>query len=194
VRTHCPSPSQQQQQRSDRLPGTQQNHSCQSYRTDDATASGGASAAVVRHPHVAVAGVQSGHGHLGRPPGITVCRPDGAVRARADERRPVVAGAQAEDQAVRAQHAAVPHAGILQRNFESGSAGGPERYTGSYGNVCYTATDGEDPVVGHQRELHRVRTEHRHHVLHVQQRVVCAVTDRQPYWHVGAKNEEIRGK
>jgi len=64
---------------------------------------------------------------VGRPPGIAVCRPDGAVRARADERRPVVAGAQAEGQAFFAQPAAVPHDGSLQRCFESSSAGGPGR-------------------------------------------------------------------
>jgi len=39
----------------------------------------------------------------------------------------VVAGAQAEGQAVQAQPAAVPDDGTLQRSFESGSAGGPER-------------------------------------------------------------------
>jgi len=59
--------------------GTQQNHRDQIFRTDDASANGGASAAVVRHLDVTVAAVRRGHGLVGRPPGIAVCRPDGAV-------------------------------------------------------------------------------------------------------------------
>jgi len=65
--------------------------------TDDAPAAGaGASAAGVLRPVVTVAAMHRVHGNGRRASRTDVRQPDGAVRARVAQRRPVVAGAQGE--------------------------------------------------------------------------------------------------
>jgi len=116
--------------------------------------------------------------HGSRAPRTDVRRPAGAVRARIAQRRPVVAGARAEGQTVRDRPAAVFRDGFQQRGRGPHPAGAQGR-RGDDALASVTERVGEEPVVGNECQLRRVRVERRVHVFHVQQRVVLGFPDQR---------------
>jgi len=106
-------------------------------------------------------------------------RPAGAVRARAVQRRPVVAGARATCQGDRARPAAEPRDGGQQGGRGPIPAGGAE-HEGSDGLGSASKIVGVVLVVGHQRQQRGARVERRVHVFHVRQRRVSDLAHQKP--------------